>query len=76
MCSSDLTMIRGILPEMEPEVSNVGAKMIEGKLTDLKPGKFEVILGRDLARILQAEVGDKITMVTPSANVTDRKSVV
>lgn len=64
------SIIRGILPDMEPAVSNVGEKMKEGKLTDLKPGKFDVILGRDLARILQVEVGDKITMVTPSANVT------
>lgn len=64
------SIIRGVLPAMEPAVSNVGAKMKEGKLTDLTPGKFEVILGRDLARTLQAEVGDKITMVTPSANVT------
>jgi lipoprotein-releasing system permease protein len=64
------TLIRGILPEMEPGVSSVADKMQEGKLTDLKPGAFEVILGRDLARILQVDVGDKITMVTPSANVT------
>lgn len=63
-------LIRGILPDMEPGVSNVGNKMVEGRLTDLKPGRFEVILGRDLARILQVEVGDKVTMVTPSANVT------
>ncbi|MDH5395417.1 MAG: FtsX-like permease family protein, partial [Gammaproteobacteria bacterium] len=35
-----------------------------------KPGKFGVILGQDLARILGVNTGDKITMVTPSANVT------
>jgi lipoprotein-releasing system permease protein len=64
------TLIRGILPAMEPGVSSVADKMQQGKLTDLKPGSFEVILGRDLARILQVDVGDKITMVTPSANVT------
>jgi len=63
-------LIRGILPAMEPGVSNVGNKMVEGRLDDLRPGRFEVILGRDLARILQVEVGDKVTMVTPSANVT------
>jgi len=64
------TLIRGILPEMEPEVSSIADKMEQGKLSDLKPGSFDVILGRDLARILQVDVGDKITMVTPSANVT------
>ena len=64
------TLIRGILPAMEPGVSNVADKMVEGQLTDLKPGSFEVILGRDLARILRVDVGDKVTMVTPSANIT------
>jgi lipoprotein-releasing system permease protein len=64
------TLIRGILPAMEPAVSNVADKMVEGQLTDLKPGAFEVILGRDLARILRVSVGDKVTMVTPSANIT------
>ena len=64
------TLIRGVLPELEPQVSSVGDKMVEGKLDDLVAGKFNVILGRDLARKLGADVGDKVTMVTPSANVT------
>ena len=64
------SLIRGILPEMEPSVSNVGKSMIEGRLSDLIPGQFGIILGRDLARILDANVGDKVTLVTPSAQVT------
>ena len=64
------TLIRGVLPEKEPEVSNVASKMKSGRFTDLKAGKFGVILGQDLARILNVHVGDKVTMVTPSANVT------
>ncbi|MDR9435549.1 MAG: lipoprotein-releasing ABC transporter permease subunit [Thiohalophilus sp.] len=62
--------IRGVLPEQEPGVSAVAGKMEVGQLTDLKPGNFSVILGRDLARILGVDVGDKVTMVTPSLNVT------
>lgn len=64
------SLIRGVLPELEPEVSSVGKKMVEGQLDDLVAGKFNVILGRDLARKLGVDVGDKVTMVTPSANVT------
>jgi lipoprotein-releasing system permease protein len=64
------SLIRGVLPEKEPDVSNVSSKMKAGRFTDLKPGKFGVILGQDLARILDVHVGDKVTMVTPSANVT------
>lgn len=64
------SLIRGVLPEQEPAVSNVSSKMKKGRFTALKPGKFGVILGQDLARILGVHVGDKVTMVTPSANVT------
>lgn len=64
------TIIRGIYPEQEPKVSNVSAKMKVGSFTDLKAGKFGIILGQDLARIIGVQVGDKVTMVTPSASVT------
>ena len=64
------TLIRGIDPALEPEVSNVGRKMVKGTLKDLQPGRFRIVLGRDLARILRVDVGDKVTLVTPSANVT------
>lgn len=64
------TLIRGIDPALEPAVSNVGRKMVAGTLDGLQPGRFRIVLGRDLARILRVEVGDKVTLVTPSANVT------
>jgi len=64
------TLIRGIDPALEPAVSNVGRKMVEGSLDVLQPGRFRIVLGRDLARILGVAVGDKVTLVTPSANVT------
>lgn len=64
------TLIRGVLPKHEPSVSNVSSKMKSGRFSDLIPGKFGVILGQDLARLLDVNVGDKVTMVTPSANVT------
>ncbi|MFK5914589.1 MAG: lipoprotein-releasing ABC transporter permease subunit [Woeseiaceae bacterium] len=63
-------LIRGILPGIEPAVSNVSEKMKMGRFSDLKAGTFSVILGQDLARILGVHVGDKVTMVTPSVNVT------
>ena len=41
-------VIRGILPEEEPKVSIVASKVKAGKLTDLKEGAFNIILGVDL----------------------------
>lgn len=64
------SIFRGILPGEEPKVSSVGEHMIRGHLSDLKPGEFRIILGVDLARILGVMPGDKVTLVTPSANVT------
>ena len=63
-------MIRGVLPEMESGVSSVADKMVQGQLNYLVAGQFGIVLGRDLARIIDARVGDKVTMVTPSAQVT------
>lgn len=64
------TIIRGILPSDEPEVSNVWEKMKMGQITDLKSGEFNIILGKGLARNLGIAMGDKVTMVTPQAMST------
>ena len=64
------TMIRGVLPGEEPKVSTLADKMLLGSLTDLKPGEFGIILGKDLANKLGVFLGDKITLVTPQASVT------
>ncbi len=63
-------IIRGILPDMEPLVSEIGDKMISGQLANLKPGEFNIILGRELANAMGVYEGDKITVITPQANVT------
>jgi len=61
------TFIRGILPDEEPKVSDVGNKMLIGRLTDLVSGKYNIILGKGLANSLGVMVGDKVTLVTPQA---------
>ncbi len=63
-------MIRGIDPKQEEGVSKVAKKMETGKLDNLVAGKFGIVLGRDLAQTLGVTIGDKVTMVTPSVNVT------
>ncbi len=64
------SLIRGILPSQEPQVSDVGNKMLFGSLQDLRPGEFGIILGKDLARMLDVMRGDRITLIVPQANVT------
>ncbi|MDC7701944.1 lipoprotein-releasing ABC transporter permease subunit [Vogesella indigofera] len=63
-------MVRGIVPQQEDKVIDLGQQMQRGKLTDLQPGKFGILLGYELARALGVEVGDKVTLITPQGNVT------
>ncbi|MEM7192434.1 MAG: ABC transporter permease, partial [Pseudomonadota bacterium] len=63
-------LIRGISPEHEPEVAEVVKYVKAGKLEDLVPGKFNIILGAGLARRLGARLGSKVTLVAPQANVS------
>ena len=64
------TIIRGVIPADEKRVSKIAGRMVEGTWDSIKPGKFNVLLGYDLARLIGAGVGDKVTLVTPSINVT------
>ncbi|MCW8935775.1 MAG: lipoprotein-releasing ABC transporter permease subunit, partial [Gammaproteobacteria bacterium] len=63
-------IIRGVLPDQEPNVSEIDDKMVSGRLADLKPGQFGIILGRELANAMGVFEGEKITVITPQANVT------
>ncbi|MFH0344431.1 MAG: lipoprotein-releasing ABC transporter permease subunit [Chromatiales bacterium] len=63
-------IVEGVLPDQEPKVSVVGERMRTGRLSDLKPGAYKILLGAALARALRAEVGDKITLVVPQATAT------
>ena len=63
-------LVQGILPAEEQQVSDIGGKMVEGTLDDLRPGGFGIILGQALANTLGVMVGDKVTVITPQASVT------
>jgi lipoprotein-releasing system permease protein len=63
-------MLRGVLPDLEPKVSTVAEKMIAGSLAELRPGEFGIVLGRELALWLGADVGDRITAYVPEFRTT------
>ena len=63
-------LIRGILPDAEEQVADLGAHMRMGKLESLKPGEFDVVLGADLARALGVLPGDKVAVVAPQGLIT------
>ena len=62
--------LRGIEPDLEQVVSGIGGVMREGELSDLQPGRFNIVLGIELAEALQLSVGDKVTVTLAEGRVT------
>lgn len=62
--------INGIVPEKEKKITVLADKMVAGKLSDLIPGRFGVVLGEDLANRLDVSIGDKITMMIPQMSLS------
>ena len=63
-------MIRGILPSEESKVADIADHMRSGKLSDLMPGQFGIVLGKELANRLGVQLGDKLVVLTPQGQVT------
>jgi lipoprotein-releasing system permease protein len=62
--------LRGIVPELENAVDDLGRNMRRGELTALKPGEFGIILGDALARQLGVVPGEVIVLVAPQGQIT------
>jgi len=63
-------VIRGVLPEREDRVAEIGRHMKSGALSALQPGEFGIVLGSELARALAVIAGDKLTLIAPQGQVT------
>lgn len=63
-------MVRGIVPQAEDTVAQFSQHMSAGKLAQLVPGEFGMVLGAELASALRVGVGDKITLLAPQGLVT------
>ena len=63
-------LLRGVVPDLEAHVSDIAADMKAGRLSDLQPGQFGIVLGGDLAANLGVSVGDKVTLVAPQGTIT------
>ncbi len=57
--------LRGVLPALEPQVSDIGRYLTSGSMHDLAPGSQHIVLGSMLASIIQARVGDELTVLIP-----------
>jgi len=64
------TLVRGIDPALEHEVTDLASGAQAQAIAQLVPGGFGVVLGGELARSLGLRTGDKVTLVAPSGQVT------
>lgn len=63
-------ILRGVMPDLEPKVSEIDRRMVEGRLSDLAPGSFDIVLGKELAMTLGVGVGDRVTVFAPEFSAT------
>jgi lipoprotein-releasing system permease protein len=60
--------IKGVVPELEKQVTNVARSMVDGSLEALErpsDGMDGIVIGRELAAKLGAFVGDDVELLTP-----------
>ncbi len=63
-------LLRGVLPELEPQVTELASKMKLGEFTDLRPGEFNIVLGSELAMLLGVGPGDQVNVFISQATST------
>ena len=64
-------VVRGVDPAEEGSITELAASLKkEGLLDKLAPGSWNIVLGAELARALGVAVGDQVTVIAPSAQVT------
>ncbi|RDI46021.1 lipoprotein-releasing ABC transporter permease subunit [Aquicella lusitana] len=63
-------LLTGVLPAEAKKVSAVAEKMVQGRLSDLQAGKFGIVLGENLASLLDVSPGDKVTVFVPQVTIS------
>lgn len=63
-------MVKGIDPASVEGVFPLKSTLQQGSIDALQPGKFNVILGSQLAKLMGVTVGDTVTLVIPELTVS------
>lgn len=63
-------ILRGVDPLAEEDEGGISKHVIAGSLKELRPGSFDVIIGRHLAANMGVVPGDAIDLMIPQATVT------
>jgi lipoprotein-releasing system permease protein len=72
--SDNFISIKGVDPALEGEVTDIERSMVRGSLDALTAGSESeppgILLGRDLAQQLGAELGESVTLIAPSGTLS------
>ncbi|MGH9385637.1 MAG: lipoprotein-releasing ABC transporter permease subunit [Vicinamibacterales bacterium] len=72
--SEGFIQVKGIDPELEPAVTDIGRTITAGSLKDLTPVSEDdfpgILIGKDLASQLGVLPGDIVTVITPQGTLT------
>jgi lipoprotein-releasing system permease protein len=63
-------LLRAVVPDAERKVVDLTPHLVSGHLSDLVPGQYRVILGKDLAEEIGAKVGDRVIVIVAQGDVT------
>ncbi|MFT4100694.1 MAG: lipoprotein-releasing ABC transporter permease subunit [Burkholderiaceae bacterium] len=63
-------IVRGIEPAEEVRVTDFAKSMQAGSLDALEPGRFGVVIGKELANLLLLRAGDRLTLIAPQGTLT------
>jgi len=62
--------VRGVLPNEERKATGLAQSLKMGRLEDLEPGQYHIILGSALAQELHAKVGSQVVLIAPEGTAT------
>jgi lipoprotein-releasing system permease protein len=62
--------VRGILPDLETQVSEVANLLVAGDIASLAPNRYNMVIGSALAELLGVELGDELVLLLAQARVT------
>ncbi len=57
--------LKGVMPELEQKVTTINEHIQGGGWLELKPGLFNLVLGKGVADKLGLKVGDSVTLLVP-----------
>ncbi len=64
------TEVRGVIPAEESKATGLAQHLTAGRIEDLAPGSYRIVLGSALAGDLGVHVGDSVVLIAPEGTPT------